>query len=191
MTDRKIALSIDGHSIRPRTARHLNKDADLAGGTILHQWYAPDRVVARDCEEHDVLIRIEHEPVRARHIVEDAVELAVTAQAIKTAGRILKAGLALIGEIDVAIPREDEIVRALEPLQHRPVEIWFDLSAARVEHHDPVAVVGDECAAVLVKLQSVRLSIIFGRNAYLARRRDLEDAAPGNIDHEQIAVAIE
>src|SRR5262245_31458725 len=51
--------------------------------------------------------------------------------------------------------------------------------------------IGDEDAAVLVDLQTVRLAVVVREHAPLAGRRDLEDARMCDVDAEQVAVAVE
>ena len=191
MANGEVALLVDRHAVGTRAARHLNEYADLAGGSVLHQRNAPDRVVARHREKDDVLGRVEDEPIGTWNVIKNAVELAVRPQPVQSAGRILQPGLSLVGEIQVAVRGEQEIIRALETLQRRAIEIGFDFSGARIQHHDAVLVVGDEGAPVLVELETVRLAVVFRRDRHHTARRDLEDAAPGNIDHPKVAVAIE
>src|SRR5258708_1894856 len=67
--------------------------------------------------------------------------------------------------------------------RHRP--------ARRIEVHHAVLVVGNDDAAVLVELQSVRLPVIFGDQRPFAARGDAEDAAERDVDDPEIALAIE
>ena len=71
-------------------------------------------------------------------------------------------GLALVGEIDVAVRGEDQIIDALEALRPAPLQHQRHLAAARIERHEPMAVVGDEDPAVARDLQAVGLAVIFG-----------------------------
>src|SRR5258707_6329850 len=54
-----------------------------------------------------------------------------------------------------------------------------------------MAIVGDEDAALSADLQAIRPAFIFDRERPLSVRRDLEDAAEGNIDDVQITVSVE
>lgn len=69
-------------------------------------------VVARHGNEQRGFGGRQHQTVRARAIDEQAIEPAIRAQAIHTAGRVMQAGLALVGEIHIAVAGDDQIVGA-------------------------------------------------------------------------------
>ncbi len=97
----------------------------------------------------------------------------------------------LIGEIEVAVSGEDQVVEALEPLAPRPVEKDLDLAALRVEQHQPLLVVGDEDAAILVDLEAVGLAVPFRDDGELALRRHPQNLAVRDVDDIEIAGAVE
>ena len=107
---------------------------------------ALSRVIATNSTD---LARIEHQAVGADAGVDQAIEPAVGCQPIDPPGRIVQAGLALVGEIDVAIGGDMQIVAAPERIrncatrQHR-----LHPPCPRVEFHDAVPVVGDQDAPV-------------------------------------------
>src|SRR5690606_29776128 len=110
------------------------------------------------------------------------IDIAIGPEAIDAASRILQACLALIGEIQVAIAGESQIIGALQALAAYP---GYDrLNGARpwIERQDPLQMVGNEDAPVLVDGKSVGPAIILCRNLELSRRRDAQDASIGNID---------
>lgn len=92
----------------------------------------------------------------------------------------MQPGLALIGEIDVAVAREHQIVDALEPLRPSAVDDGRDGSGFGIEFHQPVAIVGDDDATVAGDRQAVGFAVIFGDERELARGVDAEDAAVRN-----------
>ena len=98
------------------------------------------------------------------------------AQAPQPPGRVVQPGLALIGEIEVAIAREMQIVEPLEALAMRPVEKHFDLARVGVEQHQPLFVIGDEDASVAVDFEAVRLAVIGRDQGEFAARRNLEES---------------
>ncbi len=84
--------------------------------------------------------------------------------------------LSLVGEEEIAVRRESEVVEAFEALTVRTIQDDRHLGCVGVEGQETVAVVGNEDPAVLVDLQAI------GLHAPLAGRRDLEDARMGEID---------
>ena len=69
-------------------------------------------VVARHGNEQRGFVGRQRQTVRARAIGEQVIEPAIRAQAIHTAGRVMQAGLALVGEIHIAVAGGDQIVGA-------------------------------------------------------------------------------
>ena len=144
-----------------------------------------------DADVHDVLRLVEHQPVRARNVVGDDFEPPVRAQPVDRAGRILQPGLALVGEIKIAVGGEDEIVQPLEVLEVVALDERRDGAALCIEQHQAALVVGDEDAAVLVDLQAVGFAVVLDDEFPLGPGRDAEDAAVRNVGAIKIAVAIE
>ena len=70
--------------------------------------------------------------------------------------------VALIGEVEISIAGKMQIVDALEGLPSVAFDDGADGARRRIELHDPVTIVRDEDAAVLVDLQAVGLPIILG-----------------------------
>ena len=109
---------------------------------------------------------------------------------IKPASRILQSGLALIGEIHVAIGGEEQVIRTLETFAPTPADDWGEFAALRVQEEDTVFVVGDEYASVVVNLKSVRFAVILRDQRELTLWRDTKDAAVGNVDNVEVAVTV-
>ena len=102
----------------------------------------------------------------------------------------MQPGLALVGEVQIAIAGEHEVVQPFEALRRQQVGKRRDGTAFRVEHHDAVAVVGDEDAAVLVDLQPVRLAVVLGHQVDVAGGRHAEDPAVRHVGEVEMAVAV-
>ena len=103
----------------------------------------------------------------------------------------LQAALALVGEVEIAVRGEVQVVQTMEVLEAGPGEIGLDLAADRIDDHDAMPMIGHEQAAVPVDLQAVRLAVILGDDRELAGRIDPQDAAVGDVDAVEVAVAIE
>ena len=113
------------------------------------------------------------------------------AEPIDPPGRIVQSGLALVGEIDVAVAGDMQIVASAEGFgiarrQHLPHP-----PRPRIEFHDAVHVVGNQDAAVAADLQAVGPAVIFDHQRPCAVRRDPEDAPERNIDDVEIAFGVE
>ncbi len=72
----------------------------------------------------------------------------------------MPAGEALVGEIEIAVGGEGEIVDALERFDPEPFEKRRDLSAHRIEDENAALVIGDEDAPVAVDGKPVRPAVI-------------------------------
>src|SRR5476649_2578317 len=95
----------------------------------------------------------QRDAVGAGDIQREAVERAVGAQAEHAAARIGDAGLPLVGEIQVAVGSEVQVVQALETLAVHRAEYGVDAARFRVEYQQPFFVAADEYAAVLMELE--------------------------------------
>src|ERR1700752_4539798 len=115
--DEETSRAVHGHAIGAARTEHGAEAADLGDAAVLHERRAPYRVVAGHGDEQHALAWVEHEAVGADAGVDEAIELAVRPQPIDAAGRIVQAGLALVGEIDVTIPCNIQVVAALEGLR--------------------------------------------------------------------------
>src|SRR5580704_3612683 len=196
MAHRKVALAVHRYAIGPSAPRQLDEDADPSERAVGIERHPPHRVAACHREIEDVLVGGQHQPVRARHVVEQQVERAPLtipggAQPKQSPGRVAQIGLALVGEIEIAVLRENQVVQPFETLAPRPVEKGFDLAARRIEQHQPLLVVGDEDAAVLVDLEPVRLAVPFRDDREFAVARHPQYLAVRNIDDIEIAGAVE
>src|SRR5581483_5689172 len=172
-------------------ARELDRDAGLRERPAGHERQAPDLLRARD---RDVGLRVavvERDAVRRGRVVDDALERSVLAEAKHPPRRIGDPGLPLVGEVQIAVVREVQVVEALEALAERGLDDGLDAAAPRVEEHQPALVVGDEDAPVLVDLQPVRPAVVLNDEVPFALRVDAEDAPEGDVDAPQVAVAVE
>ena len=100
-------------------------------------------------------------------------------------------GLSLVGEIQVAVRSEHEIVDTLEPLQLRTIQDSRHAPRRGFEQHDSVSMIGDEHPSILVELEPVRLAVVLGDERHRCIGRDPEDPAPGNVDDPQVSFAVE
>ena len=103
----------------------------------------------------------------------------------------MQTGLPLIGEEDVAVCREHQIVDALEALRQDRFQKGCDGPGIRVEKHQSALVVGNENAPVPVDLQSVWPAVIFGDLIPFTIRRDAEDAAERYVGDVEASFPIE
>ncbi len=192
MADRQVVVLVDRQAIRPVAAAHLDIGADLGDLAVVEQGDLPDRIGARDGEEQHILRLVEHQAVGAGHIAQQAFEpAAVGAQAVEPARGIGQARLPLVGEVHVAVAGEDQVVGRLEAFERGALQERPDLARRRIEDHDAVLVIADESAAVLVELEAVGLPVVLAADRDLARRRDLQQAAPGDVDDPEVARAVE
>src|ERR1700704_1056974 len=152
---------------------------------------APDLVGTGDRDEQRLLVARQDQAVGARDVVHETIDLAVAAQAEHAAARILQPRLSLVGEIEVAVRCEDQIVRSLEAFAPHVLEDGSDAAIAGIELQNAAAGVGDENAAVAVNLQAVRPSVIFANHRPFRLRRNAQDAPVRNINEIEIAGAIE
>lgn len=78
---------------------------------------SPHGVGARHGDEEKSLVRGENEAVGADAVLNERVEFAGWGEAVDFSGGVGEAGLALVGEVEVAGGGEDEVVGALEALE--------------------------------------------------------------------------
>jgi hypothetical protein len=133
MADGKAALRIHRHAVRPHAARQLDEYADASEVAVGQQRHPPHRVVAGHGEVKDVLIRGQHQPVRARNIAQQQFEMTVGAQSIEPPCRVVQSALTLISKVEVAVLCKDQVIEPLEALTVRPVEIRLELPRMRIE----------------------------------------------------------
>ena len=106
-------------------------------------------------------------------------------------GRIMQSGLPLVGEIDVAITSNVQVVAAAEGFGIARGYYRLHPSRLRIELHEAVPIVGHEDTSVGRDFQPVRPAAILDRERPLAAGGDLEDAPEGNVDDIEIAVGVE
>src|SRR3954449_2852417 len=101
------------------------------------------------------------------------------------------AALALVGEVEVAVRGEVEVVQALEGLRVQAAQHDLVLAGLRIEADQAELVVADEDAAILVELHPVGPAVELRDEIPAALRIDAEDAAEGNVDDPEVSFAIE
>ncbi|MNI91343.1 hypothetical protein D3C73_1489870 [compost metagenome] len=74
----------------------------------------------------------------------------------------MQPALALVGEVQVALCVEDQIIDALEAFAVAPFKIGRDGPGCNVQCHQSVLVIGDEQAAGVQKLHAVGFTVVFG-----------------------------
>jgi hypothetical protein len=99
--------------------------------------------------------------------------------------------LALVGEIQIAVRREHQIVAAAKPLQTRAFQHRRHGTSCGIHRHDAVAVVRDEYPSVLVDFKPIRFAVIFRDDTDGAVRSGPENPAMRDIDAIEIASAVE
>ena len=192
MGDHEPAFLIQRHAVGTgMAAAHLDEQADLARRAVAHQRQAPDRIAARHADIEHGLGLVHHQPVGARHGVHEHRQPARRVVAIDATGRVVQAGLALIGEIEIAVGSKEQVVHALEAFRAARLKQGRDLAGAGIEQEDAALVIGDEDAAVPVDLEPVRPAVIFGHQRPFACGADAEDAAERNVGDVEIAGTIE
>jgi hypothetical protein len=98
----------------------------------------------------------------------------------------------MVGEVEVAVPREDEAVRALEALAVAPGERRRHPPGREVERQDALLVVRHaEARAVRVRRQPVRLPVVLGGRGPCPDRRDAEHPAMRDVGDVEVACPVE
>ena len=92
------------------------EDPGLGDRTIPVQRQAPDLVGAGHGEEEVREVRRHDDAVRAGHGADQQLEPSFRPQAVHPPGRVVQPGLALVGEEQVSIGGEEQVVDALEAL---------------------------------------------------------------------------
>ena len=189
----EAALRVERQPVRAaRPAVQVAEHAGLGDATVRVQRQPPDLVGARHGDQRGAHVRRHNDAVRARHGADQASEAAVRRfQAVDSPGRILQPGLALVGEEQVSVRGEEQIVDTLEAFGARRVQKGSDLPGAQVEQHEAALVVGDEDPPVLVDLQPVRPAVVLRHLLPLALGRDAEDAAEGDVGDIEPALPVE
>ena len=133
----------------------------------------------------------QRDAVRTRNVARETIERPIRPQPEDASRGIDNAGLALIREIEVAVRGEVEIVEALEALAEGGFEDGLELAGLGIEDQEPLLVIGDERAAILVELQAVRPAVVLDDELPLLLRRNPEDAAKGDVHAPQVALPVE
>ena len=113
MRDHDAAVVVERDTVGTG-GEQLREQAGAARGIV--EFDAPDRVGARDRDVQCGLALVQHKAVRARRVGDDAVQAAGGGEAIDVAGRVLQTGAALVGEIQIAVGGEMQVVQAFEAL---------------------------------------------------------------------------
>ena len=103
----------------------------------------------------------------------------------------MKAGLPLVGKIDVAVRCDMQIVASAKRFGIARRQYRLHPPFLHVELHDAVHVVGDEDPSVRANLETVGPAVIFCRQRPVAVRCNPEDAPERDIHDVEIAVGIE
>ena len=103
---------VHGQAVRATGAEGRAEAADLGNAAVLHERQSPHGIVACHRDEQGRFRAIEHQAVRADAGMDQAVKPTVGRQPIDASGRIVETGLALIGEIDVTVAGDVQIVAA-------------------------------------------------------------------------------
>src|SRR5215475_6237903 len=114
--DEQPPSPVHGHAVGTAWTEQRAETADLGDAAVLHERQAPDRIVARHRDEQHGLGGVEHEAVGTDAGVNQTVESAARGQPVNAPGRIMQAGLALVGEIDVAVRSQMQVVAAAKRL---------------------------------------------------------------------------
>ncbi|GMF78083.1 unnamed protein product [Aspergillus oryzae] len=120
MANEYIPLFVHGKSIRTRTSKGLKEEADFGGRPIGMKRKSPDGIGPSHSHVQKPLIGGEGQAVRGNSVGDQAVELARGREPIDASGLIGHSRLTLIGEVDVVRGGDDQVVRALEPLEVAP-----------------------------------------------------------------------
>ncbi len=114
MRHKQPARFVHRQAVGPAGAEGGAEAADLGDAAVFHKWQAPHRVVARHRHKQRGLGGIEHQAIGADAGVDQAIEPSVRRKPVDPPGRIVQAGLSLVGKIDLAIRRDVQIVAPLE-----------------------------------------------------------------------------
>src|SRR6266571_1487104 len=188
----EAVLLVHLDAVRARVAaRELDRDPGLRERAPRHKRQAPDLLRTRDRDVHLRVRGVERDAVGGGGVVDDALQLAVDAQPIHAPARIGDPGLSLVGEVEVAVVGEMQVVQALESFAERGGEVGLDFPGLRVEQHQAALVVGDEHPAALVDLEPVRPAVVLHDQIPLSLRVDAEDAPERNVHAPQVPLAVE
>ena len=136
--------------------------------------------------------QIQHQPVGAGHLVDQADERAGFGLPFPDPARgVLQPGLALIGEIERPVAPEMQIVAALKAFGVRIPQRLGHGPRGGIQQHDAVLVIRQKDPPVAVDLQPVGLAVVFRDLGYLTRRIRAEHPSERNVDEPQVPIGIE
>ena len=102
--------------------------------------------------------RVQDDAVGAGNVVKQAVHIAIVAQAEHPYGRVVQPSQALIGEIQVPVRSENQIVGRFEPFQVDTLQHRCNRAAVGLKLDDAFIIVGNENVPVAVNLESIWFS---------------------------------
>jgi hypothetical protein len=148
----------------------------------------PYAVSPRRGDKERGLVAIHDEAVRARHIVEQTGDLPIWSNAEHATGGIVQAREPLIGEVEVAVGAEEQVVHAFEALDVHALEVRRDFSVHGIEKHDAVLVIRDKDTSIAMELEPVRPTVVLGNQMKDAVARDLEHPPVLDVHAPEIAL---
>src|SRR5262249_13052788 len=117
MADEQAVFRVHFDAVRScRAAGELDGDASLGDRAVGNELQAPDLLGPCDSDIAVLLRRGQRDAVRAGHVGAEAVKRAVGAQSVDASSGIGNAGLPLVGEVEVAVGGEVQVVQALKTL---------------------------------------------------------------------------
>src|SRR6478672_9992623 len=105
--------------------------------------------------------------------------------------RILQPGLALVGEVEITVAREDEVVQTAKRFRIGVGKHRCYGAVRGIKQQQTLAMIRDKNAAVFMNLEPIRLAVVLGNQMKLAVRCDLEYASIRNVRAIQVAGTIE
>jgi hypothetical protein len=99
--------------------------------------------------------------------------------------------LPLVGEVEVAVGGEVQVVESLKTLAVGGFEYRFQSGSLRVQCEQSLLVIRDEGASILVELEAVGPAIILHDEVPFFLRRDAEDPAEWDVHDPEVALAVE
>ncbi|MNK96985.1 hypothetical protein D3C87_1172970 [compost metagenome] len=117
--------------------------------------------------------------------------LAVGAQAEHAASWVLQGALTLIGEVQVTVGCEEQVVQALQSFTLHVLQVRPDGAGFGIQKHQPVQVIGNEDAPVPMDFQAVGLAFVADDDLKVACRVHAQDAPMRQVHAPQIAGPIE
>src|SRR5450631_1978401 len=184
----KPALAVHGDAIGPPTPAQLD-EIQYASFRKYRNLY--DAIRPGQSHIEHAPGRIERNSVGAWQLVEQQIQPAVRAQSEHPPRCIDEIGHSLVGEIEIARRRKDQIVGTFERFQIVSFQDVLDSPGRRVDDDDAMPSIGDEETPISMDLQPVRRAVILRNDAKLAVRVHTENPSKNQIDAVQISKAVE